>query len=177
MRPAGNPGVRWGRGMQAVRICRFGALAALPLVFGPAPAGARTAPAGHAVASRTVAACRAGQLAVGGLGSSTATGTVVLTVRVTDVSVNQCALGGYPEVTFVGSSGAAVEVSAAHAGPGTAFGHPRPIVLKPSSRPTAAFVSVARPGTGPAWWTSLVSPPTPWRRRTRRLGPSASPKS
>ncbi len=126
--------------MRGIRIGRSGVLTALLLVLGPAQAGAGSAPAGHPVVASRQTTCSAGQLAVGGLGSSAATGTVLLTVRVTDVSVDQCTLRGYPGVTFIGLHGAALQVSAAHAGPGAAFGRPRPMVLNPSSNPTAAFV-------------------------------------
>lgn len=119
---------------------QFGVLTASLLVLASTHAAAGPAPAGRPTAASGQATCSAGQLAVGGLGSSVAAGTVILTVRVTDVSVDECMLGGYPAVTFIGSHGAVLHVSAAHAGPGAAFARPRPIVLSPSSKATAAFV-------------------------------------
>jgi hypothetical protein len=138
--PVGSRGVRVSRTAQAGRTWRSGVPTALLLVLWPAQTGAGTALAGQLVAARTQATCSAGQLAMGGLGSSTATGTVILTIRVTDVSVDECTLDGYPGVTFIGSHSAALQVSVAHGGPGAAFGQPRHIVLDPSSNPTAAFV-------------------------------------
>lgn len=127
------------------------------VVLWPTQAGARTAPDRHHDAATTQTTCTAGQLAVGGLGSSTAAGTVILTVRVTDVSVDKCTLDGYPVVTFVGAHGAALQVSAAHAGPGAAFGSPRPVVLNPSSGSTAAFVVTSMDDMAPQQHCAAVS--------------------
>src|ERR1700690_763336 len=77
--------------------------------------------------------CRGGQLAVGGLGSSAAAGTVILTVRVTDISGAACSIAGSPAVAFVGSGGVSLKTSVAHLGPGQAFDPPRQVLLVPSS--------------------------------------------
>lgn len=121
----------------------------LLLVLCPVQASAQGLRRGLAQAASAPATCRAGQLALGGLGSSTATGTVIFTLRITDISAEPCALDGYPQVTFLGNSAAALHVSVSHAGPAAAFARPRPIVLDPSSSPTAAFVITSRDDMAP----------------------------
>jgi hypothetical protein len=84
--------------------------------------------------------CKAGQLDVGGLGSSAAAGTGIVTIRITDVSGSSCALDGWPTLTFLGRSRRALTVTVSHKGPGTFFQSPRTVVLRPRTAPTAGFV-------------------------------------
>lgn len=91
-----------------------------------------------------VAWCTAAQLDVGGLGSSTATGTGVLTVRITNTSATACALSGWPIVTFTGTGGGAIATNVAHLGPGLAFRAPATIILRPGLTSTAGFVVTSR---------------------------------
>ena len=62
------------------------------------------------LAHAVVLTCKDDQLTVGGLGNSTAAGTAVLTVRVTNLSPHQCSLDGRPTVTFLDPSGRVVPV-------------------------------------------------------------------
>ena len=91
-----------------------------------------------------VAWCTTGQLDVGGLGSSTATGTGVLTVRITNTSATACALGGWPIVTFTRAGDGVIATNVAHLGPGPAFRAPATIVLRPGLTSTAGFVVTSR---------------------------------
>lgn len=142
------------------------------LLMWPSPARAEAVPQ---AAATTGATCEGDQLAIGGFGSSTAAGTVVFTVRMSDVSSARCTLEGYPTVSFVGPHGESLRVSLHHSGPGPAFGHPQQVALTPA-RATAALVitypddmqpgqhcaRVARLHVGlPNGGGALLSPPVP----------------
>jgi len=88
--------------------------------------------------------CRDGQLVVGGVGSSTAAGTVIVTVRITDISATACSIEGSPDIAFRGPIGTSLRTSVTHIGPGQAFEPPKRTALVPSSSPTAAFVITSR---------------------------------
>ena len=88
-----------------VGVPTAGALASL-VVNGRPPTSARPVPR-----------CRTGQIVVGGIGSSTAAGTVLLTLRVTDISTRACAIRGWPRLSFIGQRGAPLPVALSHEGP------------------------------------------------------------
>ena len=90
--------------------------------------------------SVSIQTCKASQLDVGGIGSSAAAGTGIVTIRVTDVSASVCALNGWPTLTFLSGSQRVLDVTTTHNGPGTFFHHSRTIVLRPGLDPTAGFV-------------------------------------
>ena len=52
----------------------------------------------------TAAACTASQLTVGGFGTSAASGTGVISIRIGNTSSHPCSLSGYPVVTFLGNA-------------------------------------------------------------------------
>lgn len=104
-------------------------------------AATRTAGAG------TAPGCTARQLSVGGLGSSTATGTVIVTVRATNISAQRCALDGRPTVSFLGTTRAtstALATTVTRSGPGAAFEAPKRVTLVPAIAATAGFVITSR---------------------------------
>lgn len=86
--------------------------------------------------------CRAAGLAVGGLGSSTAAGTVIVTVRVTNVSRTTCSVAGRPTLSFVGASARTLRTSIGHHGPGMAFATPKRVVLAPATSAGFVFTSL-----------------------------------
>ena len=116
------------------------ALLCLPVPTAMAPAHDQPKARPTALASP----CQHGQLVVGGVGSSTATGTVIVTVRITDISATACSIEGSPDIAFRGPIATSLRTTVAHIGPGQAFEPPKRTVLVPSSSPTAAFVITSR---------------------------------
>jgi Protein of unknown function (DUF4232) len=152
----------------AIALCLASTAAPQPATASLAPSvtssavGAVTAPllAGPASRSRNDSAvvpwCRAAQLAVGGIGSSAAAGTVILTVRVTDISSSPCALDGRPTIAFVGPTGAQVQTAVTHSG-ALAFTAPKKILLAAPSSPTAGFVVTSADDMEPSQHCAPVS--------------------
>jgi Protein of unknown function (DUF4232) len=111
-------GRAWGAvvvlaGSGLVAACSGAAATAPVSVSVPAPVSRPAASAvGRAVPAGTASpACRRSQLVVGGLGISTAAGTSIVTIRVTNVSARSCSVEGRPTVTFLGAAGRALPVA------------------------------------------------------------------
>jgi hypothetical protein len=90
--------------------------------------------------------CRYDQLAVGGIGNSSAAGTAIMTVRITNLSPHQCSLDGNPTVTFLEPSGRIVPVHEAtldrvHRG--------RVLLVPQTDAMTAGFVITTADGMEP----------------------------
>lgn len=90
--------------------------------------------------AHSVPTCKAAQLDVGGVGSSAAAGTGIVTIRITDVSATSCALDGWPMPIFLSRSHQALAVTVTHNGPGSFFGFAGTVVLRPRVDPTVGFV-------------------------------------
>jgi hypothetical protein len=101
--------------------------------------------------------CHGGELVVGGVGSSTAAGTVIVTVRITDVSATACSIDGSPDIAFRGPTGTPLRTTVTHIGPGQAFEPPKRTVLVPSSSPTGAFVITSDDDMEPTQHCARVS--------------------
>lgn len=100
-----------------------------------------TAPPTSTIGTTSIAEpCQAAQLTVGGLGSSGAAGTEVTTVRIGNDSPLACRLSGYPMLTFLDHTGAAITTTTGHSGAGVAFRAPSPVVLAAHTSAAAGFV-------------------------------------
>ena len=99
----------------------------------PRPAAAPTT----ASPGPAIPACRRSQLIAGGLGTSAAAGTGILTIRITNVSPRSCSLRGRPAVAFLDTAGRPLRV-AEPAVPGV----PRTVVplAAQAGRSTAGFL-------------------------------------
>ncbi|MDA8309742.1 MAG: DUF4232 domain-containing protein [Actinomycetota bacterium] len=97
---------------------------------------------GRTTGATAITTCRAAQLVVGGLGSSTAAGTVIVTVRVTNVSRTTCSVAGRPMLSFVSASGRTLRTSIGHHGPGVAFATPKRVMLTPATSAGFVFTSL-----------------------------------
>lgn len=120
-----------------------GATLAIALSFaGIVTASATVRRAARTMGAARVTTCTRAQLAVGGLGSSTAAGTVIVTVRVTNLSRTACSVAGRPRLSFVGASGRTLRTSIGHHGPGVAFATPKHVVLEPATSAGFVFTSL-----------------------------------
>lgn len=99
-------------------------------------------PKGRTTGETAMTTCREAQLAVGGLGSTTAAGTVIVTVQVTNVSRATCSVAGRPTLSFVGASGRTLRTSIRHHGPGVAFATQERVVLSPATSAGFVFTSL-----------------------------------
>jgi hypothetical protein len=104
---------------------------------------AMVGPQTHRVAAAAEASpCAGAQLDVGGIGSSAATGTGILTIRITNVTPVACTLAGRAQLEYFGPGGKPVVSQIGDVGPGAAFETPKPVMLHPGT--SAGFVVTSR---------------------------------
>jgi Protein of unknown function (DUF4232) len=93
------------------RAARQGSVTQRVVPGGSTRASLRPAAPEAASPRPAIPTCRRSQLAVGGLGTSAATGTGIITIRVTNISPRSCSLQGRPAVTFLDAAGRALPVA------------------------------------------------------------------